>query len=269
MRVGVAVDTVVVGVFVGVEPRRDLSAGKLVAGRGVGFQRPDVGAAPVLRERSHSTPPFMPDAHGGGVRPETLGLGHGDDGRGEGRKPLAREFLIGDLAQERVGVHAAVSPRPAARGQRVVGSRGVIPGAFGRPGADEDASGGGDLRRDVPGVAHRDDQVLGGVGVGEGDHLLAAVEHHDAALAERFADGVAALKLLQLLFDGAPGVAGETFRGADQHRLAVASVFGLREEVGGGEVGRRFVVGQHEHLRGARREIDGHVVWRRPAVWLW
>ena len=53
------------------------------------------------------------------MRPETLGLGHGDDGRGEGRKPLAREFLIGDLAQERVGVHAAVSPRPAARGQRV------------------------------------------------------------------------------------------------------------------------------------------------------
>ena len=58
MRVGVAVDTVVVGVFVGVEPRRDLSAGKLVAGRGVGFQRPDVGAHQFF-ERSHSTPPFM------------------------------------------------------------------------------------------------------------------------------------------------------------------------------------------------------------------
>ena len=44
VRVGVAVDPVLVGVFVGVEPCRYLPAGIFVAGRGVGFQRPDVGA---------------------------------------------------------------------------------------------------------------------------------------------------------------------------------------------------------------------------------
>ena len=58
VRVGVAVDAIVVGVFVGVEPGRNFPAGIFVAGRGVGFQRPDVGANEFV-ERSHNTPPFM------------------------------------------------------------------------------------------------------------------------------------------------------------------------------------------------------------------
>ena len=37
-------------------------------------------------------------------------------------------------------------------------------------------------------------------------------------------------------------------------------MFGLRQQVGGGEGGRRFVVGQHQHLRGPGGQVDGHVV---------
>ena len=38
------------------------------------------------------------------MRVQSLGPGHGDDRRGECAKPFAREFLIGDAAQEAVDV---------------------------------------------------------------------------------------------------------------------------------------------------------------------
>ena len=74
-----------------------------------------------------------------------------DDCRARARRSPSRvSSWIGDLAQETVDVHAAVGTGPAARGQRVVGARGVVPGAFGRVIADEDAARGRDLRRRCP-----------------------------------------------------------------------------------------------------------------------
>ena len=55
-RIGIAVDAVVVGTFVGVEPHVDALAAVLVACGGVGGERADVGADEFC-ERSHRTPP--------------------------------------------------------------------------------------------------------------------------------------------------------------------------------------------------------------------
>ena len=164
-RIGIAVDAVVVGTFVGVEPHVDALAAVLVACGGVGGERADVGADEFC-ERSHRTPPSSRMRTASACASSPSAPGHGDDRRGEYAKPFAREFLISDAAQEAVDVHAAVRAGAPARGERVVRPRGVVAGAFGGIIAHEDAAGRRDAAGGGPRVAQRDDQVFGGVGFG-------------------------------------------------------------------------------------------------------
>ena len=69
VRIRVAVQPVVVGVFVGVEPRRDLPAGVLVARRGVGFQGPDVRPDQLFKGFHGSFVVCVVKSCGGLIRP--------------------------------------------------------------------------------------------------------------------------------------------------------------------------------------------------------
>ena len=50
--------------------------------------------------------------------------------------------------------------------------------------------------------------------------------------------------------------------GGDEQHLRVGSVFGLREEVGSDEVGTCRGIGNHLHLAGSCRHVDGHIAQR-------
>ena len=101
--------------------------------------------------------------------------------------------------------------------------------------------------------------MFGGVGVGERDLLVRVAENHDPAVGQRIADCVAAAEPRGLLPDGRYCPLCELLAAADQHGLTVITVFGLRQQVGGGEFGPGVFVGQHQHLRRPRRQVHGDV----------
>ena len=211
VRVGVTVHAVVVGAFVGVEPYVDPAARIFVAGCGVGLQRQDVGAH-QLRQRFHSVPPFIRTRTALACASSPSASAMAVIAGASASSPSRVSSWICDLAHETVDVHPAAGTGPAARGQRVIGARGVVPGAFGRVIADEDAARGRDLGGDAPCVAHRDDQVLRGIGVGERDLLVFLVEQYDPAVGQRIADRLAAAEIPDLLLDGPGYLPCETLR---------------------------------------------------------
>ena len=142
-------------------------------------------------------------------------------------------------------------------GERVVRPRGVVAGAFGGIVAHEDAAG----RRDAAGGGPRSRsetiRCSGGVGFGEVEHVVLRIEYDDPALRERFAEDRIAGTRGRLPAEGVVHAACERDGAADEHCLTVAAVFGLREQVGGREVGRGPFVGEHQHLRRSGRKVDG------------
>ena len=209
---------------------------------------------PVVR----SVLPAEADGHGVAVGVESFGGGHAGDGLCDGLQPFGGEPLQGNLLAETVEVHAAVGRSPAARGEGVVGARGVVAHALRRVVAQEDAAGIFDLLGDRFGIGGLDDQVFGGIQVGYLDHLGRALHDDDAAFGQCAGGDFGASQLAELpfylTFDGGSQRSG----GGYQQGLAVGTVFGLREQVGGDERCAGRVVGQHHHLRGAGGHVDGH-----------
>ena len=197
------------------------------------------------------------DSDGVGVGLQAFGFGHCDDGFGESAQTVWGEFLEGHLAVETVEVDPAEGSGPAAGRQGVVGAGSVVARALRGPGADEDAACRRDAVGDAPGVAGGEDEVLGGVGVGEGDELLLVVEDDAAAVAEgllgEFGTGQESGLALHFGLDGP----GALLAVADQDDLAVRPVFGLREQVGRSEGGWGLGIGDDHHLGGAGGHVDG------------
>lgn len=79
--------------------------------------------------------------------------------------------------------------------------------------------------------------MFGGVGFGEVEHVVLRIEYDDPALRERFAEDRIAGTRGRLPAEGVVHAACERDGAADEHCLTVAAVFGLREQVGGREVG--------------------------------
>ena len=100
-----------------------------------------------------------------------------------------------DAAQERLHRQPAAVARAATGGQDVVGPGDVVAQADRRVRADEDRAGVADPRGDGGGVAGLDLQVLGGVGVDDGEAGVEVVDQDDAGLrsGERLADPLGVL----------------------------------------------------------------------------
>ena len=140
----------------------------------------------------------------------------------------------------------------------MVCARCVVARAFGSIVSDEDASGCGDSFGDFPRIFHRDDQVFRAVGVAECDQVVLAVHHDDAAVVQRPGRDVAARQFGQLSFHFADHLFGKTARRRQQNCLRVASVLGLRQQIGSHESGHGARIGHYQHFGRAGRHVDRH-----------
>lgn len=108
---------------------------------------------------------------------------------------------------------------PTVRRQCVVRPRGIVARAFRRVISDENASCGGNPAGHLPRVVHRDDQVLGGVGVRKFDHLFGRVHYDDAAVVQCAGCYRLTGQFGELPFDLPDDPFGQCTRRSDQHRL--------------------------------------------------
>ncbi len=141
----------------------------------------------------------------------------------------------------------------------MVRTRGIVPGAFRRIVAEEDASGRIHRIRRCPGIAHRDDQMFGSIFIGEIDSIPAIVQHDGPAVVQGFADDVQAGKFLRLAIDFRRHAFREGGGSANQHRLAVRPVFRLREQICRHEGRDGGVVCKNHHFGRTGRHIDSDI----------
>ena len=195
---------------------------------------------------------------------ETFGFGHRRDGRGQSLQTLAGNLLQGHLAEETVQVHPAERPGPAAGGQGMVRTRGIVSGTLRRPGAHEDTARRTDAVGNGPGFTGIHNQMLGGIGIGKGDNVVKFVQNHGPAVLQGLGGEVGPRQQRPLALHLGHDGLGHPARGTHQHDLAVCPVLGLRQQVGRHEGGLGLLIGNDHHLGRTGRHIDGHGAARDP-----
>jgi hypothetical protein len=131
----------------------------------------------------------------------------------------------------------------------VVGAGGVIAERDGAQRAEEDRPRGADLRQGGPGVGDQEQEVLGGVALGERECLVEVVrQEYGAGLGQRRLDdrgpGLAAGEAVQ----GVGGPPGDVVVGGDEHRRGVRVVLRLGDHLAGDDLGVGRGVGDNEQL---------------------
>ena len=165
-----------------------------------------------------------------------------------------------DLLQEVVDPERAREAGRAVGGQHVARPGQVVADARRGAGPAEHGAGVADQRQQGSGIGGHQLEVLGGHHVGHLHGLLRAVDEHGVAAPARVASisarrGASAVNRA----DGRADAVGRLLRPGDQPGQAVGAVLGLHDHVDGGQLGRRGLVGDHDHLGRAgegRRHAD-------------
>ena len=165
--------------------------------------------------------------HGAGVGGQALGFGHGFHGRGQGLQALRGEALVGNFLLKRFQRHAAVLPGVATGGQRVVGAGGVVAHRLGREVAQEHRARIGDARGQSLGRIHGQNQVLGSILVGEGQHGGRIGQQHGAAFGQGQRGHFAARQHGQLSRNFGFHLGQDVLVIGEQHHLRVGAVLSL------------------------------------------
>ena len=249
--------------FVGIQEHVGSLAGVFIAGRAVGLELQNIrahqaGYACALLLRFHAGHGLHAQGHGAGVGIELLGLGHELHRAADAADALGGEGLQGELALETVDAQAAVGAHAAHGGQRVVGAAGVVARAFAAVVTQEDGPGVDGFLSHSGGVLHGDDEMLGGVSVGKINGVLLISQHDDAAVGNGLGGHFPAGQLRKLLLHLGSHGFGHGGIGGDQHGLAVRAVLGLAQQVCRHKGRHAAGIGQHFHLAGACRHVDGH-----------
>ena len=127
-------------------------------------------------------------------------------------------------------------------------------------GADEDRAGVGDPGGDVLGVGRLDLEVLGAIGVHDGEALVEVRDHHDTALlpAQRLVDALAVQSRRDLCGELGLDRRGELRGVGDQHARGQGIVLGLGDQVRGDVGGMGGAVGEDRDLGGPGLRVDAH-----------
>ncbi len=148
-------------------------------------------------------------------------------------------------------------PRGAARREHVARPGGVIARRFGRVIAEEEGPGRADAVHEGVGVGDGQAEVLGREVVGDARRLGEIAD--DEAMPVRSHGGLrdrAARQIREAPLDGARDGVGLLAAQGDEHRVGVLVVLGLREEIGGDDLGVGAFVGHDEDLARARDRVD-------------
>ena len=109
-------------------------------------------------------------------------------------------------------------------------------------------------------VLYLQNQVLRGIGIREGNHLVNGIDEHIIAVFQCLGRHFLAGQLLQLALHLGLHLVQLRFAGGDEEHLRVDAVFSLRQQVGSHKLRIRCLVSQHAHLRRTGRHVDSHLV---------
>ena len=188
---------------------------------------------------------------------EALDAGEGfDEGHGFGER-AAVEFHQAGAALELVGGESGEGFSGAACGECVAGPGEEVADGDGRVATEEEGAGGEETRGEGAWIFHLQGGVFGGVGVGQADGFVERGDEDEERVLQRGFEDFSAREGAGLLLHFACG-GGEDGGGVgEQNGGAVASVFGLGEEVGGDPCGAGRAVGDDENFAGSGQQIDG------------
>ena len=93
-------------------------------------------------------------------------------------------MLEGNLTAVGVEVDTVVGGGIAVRGQGVIGTAGIVAGTLASIGTEEYTAGIDDALGELLVVLHLQDEVFGGVEVGEVNHLVDGIDEHKTAVVE-------------------------------------------------------------------------------------
>ena len=113
---------------------------------------------------------------------ELFGFCHEFNGTANLTHTFGSQVLEGNLATVAVEIHTVVGGSIAVSRQRVVGAAGVVAGTLTGIFSEEDTAGIHHALGQLFVVLRLDNEVFGGVGVGEGNHLVGGTDEHAAAV---------------------------------------------------------------------------------------
>ena len=169
-------------------------------------------------------------------------------------------MLEGNLATIGVQVHTIIGRSITVCRQRVVGTTGIVASTLTSIRTQEYATRIHHALSQLLIVLYLQNQVLRGIGIREGNHLVNGIDEHVIAVFKGFSGHLLTGQLLQLALHFGLHLVQLRFTGGDEEHLRVDAVFSLRQQVGRYKLSVGRIVSQYAHLRRTSRHIDGHLV---------
>ena len=107
------------------------------------------------------------------------------------------------------------------------------------------------------GILHQQLQVFRGEAIAQlGGRGQAVADHHQAPILNRLAGDLGPGVIRQLGLQGGRQGRRQLLAGGEQNRRRQGVVFGLGQQIGGHQLRRGRVIGNHQHFAGASQRID-------------